>query len=526
MIETTAAGKATGRTAGRAAPTPAPALPGPALLPRDALTRAGERAVAARRPVLVSQTVRLPAVEPFELFARAAALSGERFYWERPDSGLAVVGVGAGHSVVAAGPDRFQEVGRAWRELLDRAVLIGEEESQPGAGPLLVGGFAFDPCDEPPATPSVPAAEPLDTSPGPRADLWAPFAAARLAVPRLTVTRAADACWLVLNLMVSPAVDPAPAARRLEREARLLWADGAAQRPERANGHAAVREVVLEDDAAAGEAWKGLVARAVGAIEAGAFEKVVLARAVDARVSRPFTPEQVVRQLHAQEPDCAVFAVCQRDRAFVGATPEQLVRLRGDRLEVDCLAGTIRRGRTPEDDRRAGQELLTSAKDRAEHAVVVRTIQASLAGAWAELRVPPEPRLRLTRRVQHLHTPLVGRVRPGVDVLALVERLHPTPAVGGAPREAALAFIREHEGFDRGWYAGPIGWVDRHGGGDFVVGIRSALLHGGDPAGGFVAARLFAGCGIVAASDPASELAEAALKLQPMTAALRTTDAP
>jgi isochorismate synthase len=473
-----------------------------ALLSSAALAEAARRARAAGRPVLVSQTVRLPSVDPLELFARAASVAPDRFYWERPASDLAVVGVGIGHVVAADGPGRFQEAARAWRRLLDGAVIVEEETSRPTPGPSLVGGFSFDPE-------------------GPRTSLWRPFGAGRLVLPSITLTRADGVCWLALNLVVDPTMDLEPAARRLEADARSLLS------PDRHPVPDGIGELILADDRAAGEAWKGLVGRAVRAIDEGAFEKVVLARAVNVQASTSFSQSLVLRHLRAQEPDCAVFAVGRAERCFLGATPEQLVRLDGDRVQVDCLAGTMRRGETPADDRQVGRALLTDRKERAEHAIVVRMAEGALADVCVELDVPAEPRLRLNRRLQHLHTPLAGRVAPGVDVLALVDRLHPTPAVGGAPREAALAFIREHEGFDRGWYAGPIGWVDRHGGGDFVVGLRSALLYGAEDRGErFTTARLFAGCGIVAASEPASELAEAGLKLQPMLAALRCSGAP
>ena len=182
-------------------------------------------------------------------------------------------------------------------------------------------------------------------------------------------------------------------------------------------------------------------------------------------------------------------------------------------LRTAALAGSAPRGATPEEDARLGQGLLASAKDRGEHAIVVRALTDGLEGICDELTMPAEPALLSVANIHHLHTPVSGRLGPGKTLLDAVERLHPTPAVGGWPRAAALRFIREQEGLDRGWYAAPLGWLDRHGAGEFAVGLRSALLEGSTAA-------LFAGCGIVGDSDPAEEYAESRLKLRPMLAAL------
>ncbi len=178
-----------------------------------------------------------------------------------------------------------------------------------------------------------------------------------------------------------------------------------------------------------------------------------------------------------------------------------------------ALAGSIRRGVTDQEDHALGQQLLASAKDSGEHAVVVRVLAEGLRAVCADVQTPPAPQLLRLHNVQHLHTPITARVRTGRSVLDLVERLHPTPAVGGYPREAALRLIRDREGLDRGWYAGPLGWVDARGEGEFAVALRSALLRGSE-------ATLFAGCGIVADSQPESEYAESALKMRPLLAAL------
>jgi isochorismate synthase EntC len=170
----------------------------------------------------------------------------------------------------------------------------------------------------------------------------------------------------------------------------------------------------------------------------------------------------------------------------------------------------------PDEDRGLSDWLLQSPKDRAEHAIVVGSIRETLSGVCSELNVAPSPTILTLSNVHHLFTPIVGRVLPGRNILDLVERLHPTPGVGGFPREPALELIRAWERLDRGWYAGPVGWLDRGGDGEFAVGIRSALLDGDE-------ATLFSGCGIVAASNPAREYAESCWKLRPVLAALEAS---
>jgi isochorismate synthase len=212
-----------------------------------------------------------------------------------------------------------------------------------------------------------------------------------------------------------------------------------------------------------------------------------------------------------------VFAVGAGDRTFLGATPERLVSLKATQVRVSSIAGSRPRSPDPSKDRWLGEDLLRSDKDRAEHEVVTRALAASLRELCSDVRVPPAPVLLQLSNVQHLYTPLTGCATEGQTVLHFVERLHPTPAVGGAPRAEALRLIRANEGLDRGWYAGPVGWMDVGGQGEFVVAIRSALLAGSE-------ATLFAGCGIVGGSDPEAEYAESQLKLEPVQRAIGVED--
>jgi isochorismate synthase len=261
------------------------------------------------------------------------------------------------------------------------------------------------------------------------------------------------------------------------------------------------------------EEWKAIVRLIEQNLRGGELGKVVLARQYRVQGCDLFDPALVVDRLRSDYSDCFAFAVARGDSCFLGASPERLVRLRDRTVRATCLAGSIARGATPDQDRRLAEELLASAKDRAEHEFVVRAICEALAKVCGDTVTTGALSVMKLRNVQHLFTPIAAQVANGRNILDLVERLHPTPAMGGVPREPALEMIRRFEGLDRGWYAAPIGWMDARGEGEFAVGIRSALLKGAE-------ASLFAGCGIVAGSDPEREYAESCLKLRPVLSAL------
>jgi menaquinone-specific isochorismate synthase len=260
--------------------------------------------------------------------------------------------------------------------------------------------------------------------------------------------------------------------------------------------------------------WMDLVAKAVAAIDRETFDKVVLAREVVATANRDIHVPTVLRRLRSLYPACVVTAVPLGSRRFVAASPELLVSRTGPAVQSHPLAGTIPRSGDPEVDDALAHSLMESGKDRAEHDWVVQDVARALSPWCSTLAVPSEPSIVSFRNVSHLGTLVSGVLAaPAPSALALAGLLHPTAAVGGTPREAALAWLAEHEHFDRGPYAGPVGWVDANGDGEWMVGIRSAVVSGRE-------ARMFAGVGVVEGSDPASELAETQFKLQALLAAV------
>lgn len=254
--------------------------------------------------------------------------------------------------------------------------------------------------------------------------------------------------------------------------------------------------------------WDATVAAALGAIDDGTLRKVVIAREVEVDADTPFEVASVLARLLATQPGCYVYA----DRGFVGASPELLVERFGAVARSRPMAGTTARRASVAADDRAVAELLDSRKDDVEHALVVEAVRAGFAEHCDTIEVS-DPVVERFATVSHLTTTITGRVIDGAGALTLALALHPTPAVGGSPRARALRAIDAFEPFDRGQYAGPVGWIDEHGDGEWAVALRCATLDGSR-------ARLLAGAGIVDGSDPDAEWAETQAKLEPMLRAL------
>jgi menaquinone-specific isochorismate synthase len=410
---------------------------------------------------LVVRTVPVP--DPGDLIARLPQPGA--LAWVRRGDGLVAWGTAA-KIILPAGEDRFVAAEKWMRELFDGAE-VADDVAVPGSGPVAFGSFTFDPtCDG-----SV------------------------LVIPRTVLGRADGVAWLTT---IGPDLPPSPRGLAglpvpapLTTPTGIRWADGSLTTPE----------------------WERAVATAVAAIRSGSLSKVVLALELNATAAEEIDSRVLLARLAGRYPDCYTFA-CE---GMVGATPELLIRRAGGRLNSLVLAGTMARGGTPESDKALGAALLASAKDRDEHQYAVADVRAALQPLCADLRIDDEPSLLRLPNVQHLATWVDGRLAAGEAVsnsaLALAAAQHPTAAVCGTPVEAAMELIRELEGMDRGRYAGPVGWVDDRGNGEWGIALRCGQVAGRN-------ARLVAGCGIVAGSDPHAEVAEAQAKFWPMRYAI------
>ena len=402
-----------------------------------------------------------------------------RFAWATAAERIAAVGAAA--TITEDGPDRFAAVLEATADLFRGTAW--PEDLPSVARPRCYGGFAFhEGTGKQPDSP------------------WDGFPGAAFFLPSVQVTKTEDGTW-VTTTATGP--DAATTADRLLEEwvAKLeTLADGAIEDPP------GIESTVREPSR---EHWRDQVGAALESVARGELQKVVLAQSLQATLSADLSVPDALARLAETYPDCYRFMLSLADGGtFFGATPERLVSLRGRTVRTEALAGSTGRGDTPAEDDWLAAELLESEKDRHEHRLVADAIRDQLEPVASSVRTG-ERTVRRLATVQHLRTSITAELDRDRHVLELVEALHPTPAVGGLPPDAALRTIRETEAFDRGWYAAPIGWVDGAGNGTFAVGIRSAVARA-------QRATLFAGAGIVADSDPDREWDEVQLKYRPI----------
>lgn len=388
--------------------------------------------------------------------------AGSPVSWVRRGAGL--VGWGVAAEIRTGGPTRFADASKWWTELVARADVVDDVE-EPGSGLVAFGSFAF-------------------------ADRGASGGGSVLTVPRIVVGRRGDIAWVTTVAVASEGGLEPPA----------LTAATPPQAP---------RDVVFSDGALDGETWMSRVAEAITRINRGDLEKVVLARDLVATASAGIDVRWPLQRLAASYPMCWTFHV---DGLF-GATPELLVRRERGLVTSRVLAGTIRRTGDDEHDLALAATLARSSKDLEEHEYAVRSVADALEPHCSSMNVPESPFVLHLPNVMHLATDVTGVARDEVTSLGLAEALHPSAAVGGTPRPDAVALIAELEGMDRGRYAGPVGWLDASGDGEWGIALRSASLEGRT-------VRLYAGCGVVGSSDPAAELAESQAKLVPVRDAL------
>jgi salicylate biosynthesis isochorismate synthase/menaquinone-specific isochorismate synthase len=463
-------------------------VPAPAV--KRLRARAGAAAERARRtgaPALAAVTVPVAAELDLSAAVLKARYPDDPFSClEQPDrDGFALAGLGQALAIEARGPGRFAEVAARARELGRTAIADdpgGDPLRPPAAGPVFIGGFAF--------------AHDGGSSPE-----WSALAPASLTLPELTLARQRGEARMTLNAVVQPDDDAdAITERLLDRVGRLAPGAMPLVDPDPV-------ERTRVASAAPPSHYEQAVERAVERIRAGELEKIVLAREVRAHAPTEHDPAAVFGALRELFPACYCWCVGTPDAAFVGASPELLVRRDGQRAQTVALAGTTRRSADPSVDDHLGEQLLQSAKDREEQEIVARRIERTLDPVSLWVAAAEQPVLVKVHNVQHLATPIRAQLADPVPTVELAGLLLPTPAVGGEPREAALPLIPALEGLDRGWYAGAVGWTDLAEDGEFCVALRCALLRGR-------VAHLYAGCGIVRDSVPAEELAETEVKLQ------------
>ncbi len=427
---------------------------------QDIAARLAQLAATAQPARLLSVTVPLPRIP-------AIALGDDWVCWQRPDRNVRLLGIGRAFAATSAGAGRFAALHAAQRGLME-----GWRHAN-GLAPIAFTGFAF-------------ASE--GGAPLPNASLW---------VPELLLRERTDA----VTLTFSCAADQAEAA--LPRW-QALW-HMAAKNP----AASPAPSFSLRSNPLADAAFLARGRAALAAIDAGRVDKLVLTRTQSLEAAGRIDPAAVLAELAAHHPACAIFGVGHAGAFFAGASPETLLALRGDRVEVDALAGTAW-----QDAARA----LGDDKNRREHDFVARAVVAALAELCADVTVPDAPEVMQLEALTHLRRRVTARRPADVGVFDLVARLHPTPAVGGAPTPAALDWLARHNDLRGAWYTGGIGWIDAAGDCDIAVALRCGLFQGHT-------ATLYAGAGFVAGSDPEQELAETEAKFAAIRAAIVASSA-
>ena len=462
---------------------------------------------------LVSISLSVDALDPLAVLESIFEPQEPHFYAERATIETAIAGAEIAVAYETRGAQRFADVQRWVKEVIQHTIAVGDVGAAFG-GPHFFAAFTFR--DE------------LENG--------EPFPPAYVFVPRWQVALAGKTTTAVANLLVTPDADLGALAVRVWRAHQKFkhfeygTASGTGVPPVSGAGNPNEdhgRDAHATSDAHATPGgphfttretgdYRRAVARALERIQAGEFKKIVLARAQDLTADQPLHPLRMLNGLRQRFPDCYSFSFTHgRGPSFIGASPERLVRVSQGVIETEALAGSIRRGIGASEDAALASALLRSEKDLREQREVLDDIVTRLEPLGITPEFPAQPRIRRLANVQHLDTAVRAALPKSVHLLDVLAAMHPTPAVGGSPRDAALARIRELEGFPRGLYAGALGWLNARGGGEFFVGIRSAVVQESS-------ARVFAGAGIVAGSTPEKEFAETELKFKAMLDALVT----
>jgi menaquinone-specific isochorismate synthase len=435
------------------------------------------------------------------------ALGQERFFWAEANGGLTLAGFGIAADLFAWGRERFAQIQQQARDLFADAII--HDANQPLAGPRLFGGFAFSDDFTPDNT-------------------WSIHYPAQFILPHYQLSQQngeswrANQSWLTLNAILPADESPetllpelqAALAARLENISTQRHRQSQIARAKRGKENFENLKTERINYPMSYSDWASMIRHATQTMRSGPLNKVVLSRVCEIRYAQKVDVDGALAYLNAAYPDCYRFLFEPRPfHAFYGATPELIMGVNGRSLQTMGLAGSIGRGQTPAEDEQLAQELLNSAKNQHEHALVVESIRRRLAPLTSHLDIPSQPRILQLGYIQHLFTPIHATLRHTEGVLPILQNLHPTPALGGQPRELAMPFISQAEPVPRGWYGAPVGWLNHNLDGAFSVAIRSAVTQDRR-------VWLYAGAGIVADSDPQAEWEETALKFKPMLNAL------
>ncbi|MDZ8240167.1 MAG: isochorismate synthase [Nostoc sp. ChiQUE01a] len=437
----------------------------------------------SRQIVSVSQEIDL--VDPLLVLDRLTQANEINFYFEDKGKAEAIAAIDSVEKLQVDGKDRFTKAEYFIKSCLKNIINFGNS-NLPFSGPHFFCYFSF-----------------FDQN----SQVDYPFPSATIFLPRWQVAVKNQRCILVTNLTINADVNIQKILHSLQTKIEFL------QSLEDYSSDIHFPTNFYQKSITNAELFKYSVASVLEKIQSSYLSKIVLADILDVKSSNHFDLVKSLNNLRKIHANCYIFSTSNgKGQNFIGASPERLISINNQQLITDALAGSAPRGKTPAEDAAKANRLLNSEKERHEHSLVLNFITQRLC----QLGLLPQilaPRLRQLSNIQHLWTPISAVVPANIHPLKIVAQLHPTPAVAGAARDVACAEIRRYESFERGLYAAPLGWIDANGNCEFIVGIRSALIDGDR-------ARLYAGAGIVAGSDPEKEFAEVQLKLQALLKAL------
>ncbi len=447
-----------------------------------------QKAVEQNHSHIASISMAINTVDPLAALQQVADVKQPHFYLENSFKGEAIAAFGAITSVATEGESRFETIRNYIQADLNQLSQVDGFKVGLDA-PRFFCAFTFF------NQPHV-----VDFS----------FPGGTSFLPKWQILRRYDCCTVTANFLIQPHSNLTHLTDELEQQLKAIQqlSYGIFNISDEFSNSLNRWKMVDTHD------FKTTVAATLKSIQKDYLNKLVLAHAVDVISHLPFQWISSLDNLRKRHPDCYVFSVGHgTGKTFIGASPERLISISDRHLISDALAGSAPRGTTPQADIRLGHRLLHSPKERHEHQVVVDFLRDRLSQFGLMPQVPATPKLLRLSNIQHLHTPITAALPTHLHPLDLLADLHPTPAVAGMPRDRACEEIQRYEPFGRSLYAAPLGWVDAQGNAEFIVGIRSALLDGNH-------ARLYAGAGIVAGSEPDRELAEVKLKLQALLRAL------
>lgn len=453
----------------------------------EGLDKAIEKASQNNFEILFSYSFRFDIRDLLPMLSHPSDKNTVRTYWEQPSEGFSFAGLGNVLEFVLDAKKNSENINTIISSTMKRSISVSENSL---IGPRIIGGFAFGDYHG-------------------EDDTWDDFPRKYFVLPECLGTSTDDGAWLTISRMIQPKELLIDIIDEFIKKITFYQNRLPVTLPP-------ISRVAVDkfQEIPNRERYSKILFSILENIKPDQLEKVVISRSHHVKVGKEFSVISAMQVLRNVYSNCtSFFLALPKKGIFFGSTPERLIRLKNQYLQTEALAGTIARGNNMEEDRMFRETLLDSKKERKEHSLVMDQIIRKIEPFVSNIQVSDNPQILKLKNVQHLHTPISGNLQSNISILDIVNKLHPTAAVAGTPTDKAIEIIRASESHDRGWYSGPIGWIDSKGDGEFYVSLRSALVKDG-------AAHVFVGGGIVSESHPDKEWEETELKLRPIISAL------